>query len=115
MIDSTVCGGPPVSWSKPTAQASQGESTVTPVNLLSSVPGLGGVGPMQGLFLTPYEPSREDLDFDPQRDAPRMVETGSLYRADGVMYSSFRQHGGKVLLYTGLSERVGWPPNGSRQ
>ncbi len=34
-------------WSKPTAQASQGESTVTPLNPLSSVPGLGGGGPPQ--------------------------------------------------------------------
>jgi feruloyl esterase len=66
--------------------------------------GSGGVGPMQGLFLTPYEPHRDDLDFDPARDAVRMVETGSLYRADGVMYSSYRQHGGKMLIYTGLSD-----------
>jgi len=42
--------------------------------------------------------------LDPRRDAIRMVETGSLYRADGVMYSSFRQHNGKVLLYTGSSD-----------
>jgi feruloyl esterase len=66
--------------------------------------GLGGVGPMQGLFLTPYEPHRDDLDFDPEKDAIRMAETGSLNRADGVMYSSYRQHGGKLLIYTGLSD-----------
>ena len=66
--------------------------------------GLGGVGPLQGLFLTPYEPTLDDLEFDPQRDGVRMVETGSLYRADGVMYSSFRQHDGKLLLYTGSSD-----------
>src|SRR5215469_15027982 len=38
---------PPLSRSKPTAQASQGESTATPLRLLSSVPGLGGWGPLQ--------------------------------------------------------------------
>src|SRR6266704_1040534 len=43
----SVWSGPPVSWSKPTAQASQGESTVTPLNSLYAVPGLGGVGPPQ--------------------------------------------------------------------
>src|SRR5215467_2235371 len=43
----SVLSMPPLSRSKPTAQASQGESTVTPLRLLSSVPGLGGWLPLQ--------------------------------------------------------------------
>ena len=47
-----------VSWSKPTAQASQGESTVTPLNSLSAVPGLGGGGPPQAEGPLKAEPGR---------------------------------------------------------
>src|SRR5205814_8189931 len=39
---------PPVFWRKPTAQASQGEGTATPLSPLSSVPGLGGWGGSTG-------------------------------------------------------------------
>src|SRR5690349_23110585 len=37
----------PVPMSEPTAQASHGESTATPLRLFSRVPGLGGCAPVQ--------------------------------------------------------------------
>jgi hypothetical protein len=66
--------------------------------------GGGGVSSLQGFFLTPYDPTFDDEKLDWARDAPRFAEVGSLNRTDGVMYSSFKQHGGKLLLYTGLSD-----------
>jgi feruloyl esterase len=68
--------------------------------------GPGGVSSMQGLFRTPYDPAFDEDHFDADRDLPRMAETGSRMRADGVEYSSFRQHGGKILIYTGVSDPI---------
>lgn len=65
-----------------------------------------GVSPLQGLFLSPYDPNFDSDNFDFDKDPLRMVETGSLYRADAVSYSSFKAHGGKVLIYTGASDPV---------
>jgi feruloyl esterase len=63
-----------------------------------------GVDSVQGLFLTPYDPTFDDSVIDFNQDGPRLVEVGSLNRADGVQYSSFKQHGGKLLVYTGLGD-----------
>jgi hypothetical protein len=63
-----------------------------------------GVDSVQGLFLTPYDPTFDDKFIDFKTDGARLVEVGSLNRADGLMYSSFRQHGGKLLIYTGLGD-----------
>jgi hypothetical protein len=65
-----------------------------------------GVGSFQGLFLTPYDPSFNETVTDFATIGPRLVEVGSLNRADGVMYSSFRLHSGKLLIYTGLSDQA---------
>jgi hypothetical protein len=63
-----------------------------------------GVSSVQGLFLTPYEPTFDDTDIDFAKVGPRFEEVGSLYRTDGVMYSSFKQHGGKMLMYIGVAD-----------
>jgi feruloyl esterase len=65
-----------------------------------------GVGSFQGLFLTPYEPDFDDSVVDFAKLGPRFVEVGALNRADGVMYSSYKQHGGKVLMYTGTADQA---------
>jgi hypothetical protein len=65
-----------------------------------------GVGSFQGLFLTPYQPDFDDSVVDFAKVGPRLEEVGSLNRADGVMYSSFRQHGGRLLIYTGLGDQA---------
>jgi hypothetical protein len=67
-------------------------------------PVTNGVGSIQGLFSTPYDPSYDDTTIDFAKEGGRFTEVGALNRADGVMYSSFLQHGGKLLLYTGLSD-----------
>lgn len=66
--------------------------------------GGGGVGAMQGFLLTPYDPTYDVFAFDAERDWPRLVETGSLNRTDAISYSTLRSRGGKVLIYTGLSD-----------
>ena len=65
-----------------------------------------GVKSVQGLFLTPYDPSYDDSAIDFVKDGARFDEVGALNRADGVMYSSFKQHGGKLLIYTGVSDQA---------
>jgi feruloyl esterase len=65
-----------------------------------------GVGSFQGLFLTPYDPTFDEGVVDFASLGPRLEEVGSLNRADGVSYSSFKQHGGKILIYTGLSDQA---------
>jgi feruloyl esterase len=63
-----------------------------------------GVDSVQGLFLTPYDPTFDDAAFDFKKDGARLDEVGALNRADAVTYSSFKQHGGKLLVYTGLGD-----------
>jgi hypothetical protein len=65
-----------------------------------------GVNSIRGLFSTPYDPAYDDGAMDFVRDGPRFAEVGALNRADGVMYSSFRQHGAKLLIYTGLADQA---------
>jgi Tannase and feruloyl esterase len=66
-----------------------------------------GVNSIQGLFSTPYDPSFDDSAVDFARGGgDRFVEVGALNRTDGVMYSSFKQHGGKMLMYTGLADNA---------
>ena len=73
---------------------------------LAGVGGLkvNGVNSVQGLFLTPYDPNFDDAAIDFVKDGARFDEVGALNRADGVMYSSFKQHGGRLLIYTGLAD-----------
>jgi feruloyl esterase len=63
-----------------------------------------GVSSVQGLFLTPYDPTFDDSNIDFDKVGPRFVEVGSLNRTDGVMYSSFKQHGGKMMMYIGIAD-----------
>ena len=63
-----------------------------------------GVSSVQGLFLTPYDPGFDDSNIDFLKVGPRFEEVGSLNRTDGVMYSSFKQHGGKMLMYIGVAD-----------
>lgn len=65
-----------------------------------------GVNSIQGLFSTPYDPTYDDSVVDFARESGRFAEMGALNRADGVMYSSFRQRGGKLLIYTGLADQA---------
>jgi feruloyl esterase len=66
-----------------------------------------GVNSIQGLFSTPYAPSLDDNSVDVAHGGfDRFVEVGALNRTDGVMYSSFKQHGGKMLMYTGLADQA---------
>jgi feruloyl esterase len=73
---------------------------------LAGVGGLkvNGVNSVQGLFLTPYDPNYDDAAIDFFKDGARFDEVGALNRVDGVMYSSFKQHGAKLLIYTGLAD-----------
>lgn len=71
--------------------------------------GFGGlktlpVSSIQGLFLTPYQPSFDETSIDFAKDGARFDEVGNLYRADGVAYSTFAQRGARLLIYTGLAD-----------
>ena len=64
-----------------------------------------GVSSEGGFFSTPYDPSLNTRSIDfLHGGADRFEEVGSLNRTDGVMYASFKQHGGKLLIYTGQSD-----------
>jgi feruloyl esterase len=65
-----------------------------------------GVGSTQGLFSTPYDPAYDTSVMDFAKEGSRFQEVGDLNRADGVMLSSFKLHGGKLLIYTGLSDQA---------
>ena len=67
---------------------------------------LKGVSSTAGLFLTPYDPNYDASTMDFAREGQRFQEVGDLNRTDGVMLSSFKLHGGKLLIYTGLADQA---------
>jgi feruloyl esterase len=67
---------------------------------------VNGVNSTAGLFSTPYDPGYDASAMDFARAGPRFQEVGDLNRTDGVMLSSFNLHGGKLLIYTGLSDQA---------
>lgn len=57
-------------------------------------------------FMTPPDPSLDVSHFDFDRDPARVEETSAINDAIGVMMSSFSSHGGKLLVFEGVSDPV---------
>jgi feruloyl esterase len=57
--------------------------------------------------LAPGEaPVANAFSFDFDKDPPRINKSANLINADSTNLSSFRAHGGKLILYTGMSDPV---------
>jgi len=57
-------------------------------------------------FLTPQQPNRSPYALDFDKAAENIASTAAINDADGLMFSSFTGHGGKLLIYQGGSDPV---------
>jgi hypothetical protein len=55
--------------------------------------------------MTPARPDLDPLDFDFDRDMAATYETAALNDAVQTLHSSFAGHGGKLIVYHGLSDQ----------
>ncbi len=69
-----------------------------------------GVMAMRFYFLTPPGPGVTPLTFDFDRALERTAQTAAINDATGTFFSSFIAHGGKLLIYQGMSDPV-FSPN----
>lgn len=58
--------------------------------------------------MTPQKPDLDPLTFDFDRDVATTSETAALNDANGTLHSSFTAHGGKMIVYHGLSDQAMW-------
>jgi Tannase and feruloyl esterase len=77
-----------------------------------------GAGALAFIFVTPPVPTEDPLqfvlDFDFDRDAPKILATAGDYEESAVEFmtatstdlSAFRRHGGKLIVYHGASDGV---------
>ncbi len=64
-----------------------------------------GVGPL-GYFVTPFDPKIEERNLDLDETVEKTAETAAINDAVGTQLSTFQQHGGKLLVYTGVSDPI---------
>ncbi|MES2718014.1 MAG: tannase/feruloyl esterase family alpha/beta hydrolase [Pseudomonadota bacterium] len=84
-------------WTLGTAQ--QGAPNARHVTLMA--------GALGHEFVTPPDPALGTLNFDFERDPPRMAAFHREYgTADDVQLQGFRQRGGKLLFITGLADPI---------
>ena len=69
-----------------------------------------GFGAIRDYFVTPYDPKLDPLRFDFDRDPARIAPTAVYNDATSTQLSTFSGHGGKLLLYHGMSDPV-FSPN----
>lgn len=58
--------------------------------------------------MTPQRPDLDPLKFDFDRDVATTAETAALNDANGTLHTSFAGHGGKLIVYHGLSDQAMW-------
>jgi feruloyl esterase len=84
-------------WTLGTAQ--QGPSNARHITLMA--------GALGHEFVTPPDPKLSTLNFDFERDPPRMAAFHAVYdTADDVQLSGFRQRGGKLLFFHGMTDPI---------
>jgi hypothetical protein len=59
---------------------------------------------LKGYFFFPPDPTFDPLQFDFDHDPVRVADTAALQDPTSTQYSTFIQHGGKLLLYHGMSD-----------
>jgi Tannase and feruloyl esterase len=77
-----------------------GSSTAPPANATL------GVDALRSYVLTPADPSQDPLKLDFDRDLDRTRQTEALNDANGTAHESFAGHGGKLIVYHGLSDQA---------
>jgi hypothetical protein len=58
--------------------------------------------------MTPPNPDFDPLRFDFDHDMNSIAETGALNDAVATLHSTFAGHGGKMIVYHGLSDQAMW-------
>jgi len=61
---------------------------------------------LRNFAITPPAPELDPLRFDFDRDVPRTFETAAINDAVGTLHTSFAAHGGKMIVYHGLSDQA---------
>ncbi len=59
---------------------------------------------LKGYFFWPPDPNFNPLKFDFDKDPARVTDTANLQDPTSTHYSTFTQHGGKLLLYHGMAD-----------
>jgi feruloyl esterase len=77
-------------------------TTATPNSLHIQV----GFAMIRYLFLTPADPSFDPFTFDFDTDPARLAASGAMIDATSTDLAAFRQHGGKLIMYTGVADPV---------
>ncbi|WP_218916371.1 tannase/feruloyl esterase family alpha/beta hydrolase [Eikenella longinqua] len=65
-----------------------------------------GAGSLTWYFMTPAVPNFDLHKFDFDRDTPKTYQTGAINDAVSTDLSSFKAHGGKLIVLTGVSDPV---------
>jgi feruloyl esterase len=58
--------------------------------------------------MTPSNPDFDPLRFDFDRDLGTIAETAAINDAVATLHSTFAGHGGKIIVYHGLSDQAMW-------
>jgi hypothetical protein len=61
---------------------------------------------LRNFAMTPPAPDLDPLRFDFDRDIGRTAETAAINDAVGTLHTSFAGHGGKLIVYHGLSDQA---------
>ena len=61
---------------------------------------------LRNFAMTPPAPELDPLRFDFDRDLARTAETAAINDAVGTLHTSFAAHGGKMIVYHGLSDQA---------
>jgi Tannase and feruloyl esterase len=61
---------------------------------------------LRNFAMTPPAPELDPLRFDFDRDVARTQETAAINDAVGTLHTSFAAHGGKLIVYHGLSDQA---------
>ncbi|MDO4429922.1 MAG: tannase/feruloyl esterase family alpha/beta hydrolase [Lonepinella koalarum] len=65
-----------------------------------------GLKSLTHYYLTPRQPVIDPLSVDLDQIAEQVKEVGGIHDADDMDLSTFRQRGGKMLIYQGLSDPI---------
>jgi hypothetical protein len=61
---------------------------------------------LRNFAMTPPAPDLDPLKFDFDRDTSRTYETAAINDAVATLHTSFAGHGGKMIVYHGLSDQA---------
>lgn len=80
-----------------------GNSQMAEPNSISANMGLAS---LTHYYLTPRQPQRDPLSIDLDLASEQVRQTGGIHDADELDLSTFSEHGGKMLIYHGVSDPI---------